>query len=77
MFSLFQITTLVLHRVCLKLKTDVSVSLTAVAVLDKAESPLQDIPHIEENVNHFTHLGCVYLLMPHVSTTHYTILSDK
>ena len=63
--------------ISLLLKRNGTISLMAVSEDDKPDEPFDEIPQIEENIEHFLHLLCVYLLMIKSLITDWLVSSSE
>ena len=59
----FKIRKVLLIGISLLLKGNGTISLMTVSKDDKPDEPFDEIPQVEENVEHFLHLLCVYHFM--------------
>ena len=59
----FQIIQITIVRVCFTLERNVLVCHVIIHAADKPNQPFQNIKDIEEHIQQFPYLGCVYTLM--------------
>lgn len=59
----FTVSEVLLIGISLPLKRYFTISLMAVSKDDKPDKPFNNIPQVEENIEHFLHLLGMYLLM--------------
>ena len=62
-FPTLTIREVILIGISLLFKGDSTISLMAISKHYKPDKPFDEIPQIKENVKHFFHLLCMYLLM--------------
>lgn len=59
-FPTFQVSEVLLIGISLLLKRYCPISLMTVSEDDKPDKPFDEIPNVEEHIEHFLHLLCVY-----------------